>query len=563
MSQTDPAMRWAQACTAAALVAIDPRLGGASLRAAPGPVRDVWLAYLRALAPGRSFVRLPASIDEERLDGGLDLPATLALRRPVRTAGLLAQATGGFVCLAMAERTAATTMARLSASLDLGADICIIALDEAHEDEDGPPPALMDRLAFHIDLTALTHRDALPTADLADTIVDARARLASVTQDDACGAVLVATAARLGIASLRAPLLALRAARAACALRNARKVGDDDLALAAALVLAPRATRMPESGAPDAPAEDEPEDQQPPPPDDASETARDAGQRLEQEDLVLEAAKAAIPPDLLDAVAGGAVARTVRQRGGMSEVKGSAARQGRPLPARRGDLRQGRLALVETLRAAAPWQALRGRHGHGDKRRVIVQRDDFRIARYARRVESVAIFVVDASGSAALQRLAEVKGAIELILADCYVRRDSVAMIAFRGRDASLVLPPTRSLVRARRCLAALPGGGGTPLAAGLDAACQLGEALRRKGRAPLVVLLTDGRANIARDGAAGRPPRLRRCHRCSPGHSRRRAAFPGNRHGPARGARRFFTRPAYWRGDGRPLPAPAQCRAS
>jgi magnesium chelatase subunit D len=80
-----------------------------------------------------------------------------------------------------------------------------------------------------------------------------------------------------------------------------------------------------------------------------------------------------------------------------------------------------------------------------------------------------------------------------------------VALIAFRGQGADLMLPPTRSLVRAKRSLAALPGGGGTPLAAGIDALLLLASAERRRGHTPVAVLLTDGRGNIARDGATGR----------------------------------------------------------
>lgn len=91
------------------------------------------------------------------------------------------------------------------------------------------------------------------------------------------------------------------------------------------------------------------------------------------------------------------------------------------------------------------------------------------------------------------------------MLADCYVRRDSVALIAFRGARAQTLLPPTRSLARARRSLAGLPGGGGTPLASGIDAAVALAASVRRRGETPLVVLLTDGQANVARDGTGGR----------------------------------------------------------
>uniref|UniRef100_UPI00313793C4 VWA domain-containing protein n=1 Tax=Variovorax sp. YR752 TaxID=1884383 RepID=UPI00313793C4 len=127
------------------------------------------------------------------------------------------------------------------------------------------------------------------------------------------------------------------------------------------------------------------------------------------------------------------------------------------------------------------------------------------VTRYKQKTRTTTIFAIDASGSSALHRLAEAKGAVELLLADCYVRRDQVAVLAFRGPGAELLLPPTRSLVRAKRSLAGLPGGGGTPLAAGLDAAWALAEGIVRRGDTPLVVLLTDGRANIGRDGQADR----------------------------------------------------------
>ncbi|MBY0337751.1 MAG: VWA domain-containing protein, partial [Acetobacteraceae bacterium] len=161
-----------------------------------------------------------------------------------------------------------------------------------------------------------------------------------------------------------------------------------------------------------------------------------------------------------------------------------------------------RLALLETLRAAAPWQRLRPA---APDHRLAVRKEDFRVRRFREKAESTAIFVVDASGSAALHRLAEAKGAVELLLAECYARRERVAVIAFRGRGAELLLPPTHSLVRAKRALAGLPGGGASPLAAGMDQALTLARLERRAGRTPLIVVLTDGRANIARDGQQGR----------------------------------------------------------
>jgi magnesium chelatase subunit D len=134
-----------------------------------------------------------------------------------------------------------------------------------------------------------------------------------------------------------------------------------------------------------------------------------------------------------------------------------------------------------------------------------VRPEDFRVKRYEERSQSTTIFVVDASGSSALHRLAEAKGAVELLLAESYVRRDQVALIAFRGERAEMLLPPTRSLVRAKRSLAGLPGGGGTPLASGIDAALALADGLRRKGETLSIVVLTDGKANVTRDGKPGR----------------------------------------------------------
>lgn len=178
--------------------------------------------------------------------------------------------------------------------------------------------------------------------------------------------------------------------------------------------------------------------------------------------------------------------------------------RGRPYGSRPCDpSRGGRLQLIDTLRAAAPWQKIRGRMNSAAP--IAVRRDDLRIARFRRPEQSLAIFVVDASGSAAMQRLGETKGAIEQLFAQSYSRRDEVALIAFRKAGAEILVPPTRSLVRARRLLAELPGGGGTPLAAGVNAAAMMAVQAGKRGRTPTIVFMTDGRANVALNGEGGR----------------------------------------------------------
>ncbi|MBP6817201.1 MAG: magnesium chelatase subunit D [Burkholderiaceae bacterium] len=516
---------------AAALLAVDPSgIGGVLLRSAGGPAREDWLAALAQLLPATPGLRrVPLHISDDRLLGGLDLAATLHAGRPVAQRGLLAQADGGVIVLAMAERLSAATAARIAAVLDQGklvterhgvgtrsvSRLGVVALDEGQGADEHLPAPLRERLGIHL----ILDDRAAPPAHTRLQIQAARSRLGSVDLDDDVIEAVCTAAVALGIESVRAPMLALRVARAAAALAGRVQVDAGDAALAAGLVLAPRATRLP------APAESDRADQTPddPPPaaahadpqpatDTQDPAQTDPAPILSEplSDLVLAAARAAIPPGLLAAL----LVRGAGAPRGQSAGRAGAARagvlRGRPIGARRGEPQHGaRLNVIETLRAAAPWQTLRRREaqaaglaGHG---RVRIRREDFHVWRFKQRSETTTVFVVDASGSAALHRLAEAKGAVELLLADCYVRRDSVAVIAFRGQGAEVLLPPTRSLVRAKRSLAGLPGGGGTPLACGIDAAVTLAAAVRARGATPVIVLLTDGRANIARDGSPGR----------------------------------------------------------
>ena len=500
-----------------ALLAVDPvGLAGVVLRGPADPRRDEWLEAFRKLLPADApWRRVPLGIADSRLLGGLDLAASLSAGRPIAQAGLLAEANGGIIILPMAERVESQMIARIAAVLDSGAlrvaregitmaratRFGIVAMDEGASEEEQVTEALSDRLAFRLSFDTTSLQRAAPVMPTRAEIEAARRRLSRVQMPADLPQAFCAAALALGILSLRAPVFALRCARAAAALAGRTEVTREDAALAAQLILAPRARQVPE-----APAEEQeqpPEQQQEP----SNADTQQQQDRPSLEDLVLAAAQASLPAGLLAGL-GVAARQMARQAAssGRSGMMRRSAQRGRPIGARPAAWRAGlRLALVETLRVAAPWQEYRRREKPHHAALVHIRREDVRIRRYKQNSETTTIFLVDASGSAALHRLAEAKGAVELLLADCYVRRDRVAVIAFRGRGAEVLLEPTHSLVRAKRSLAALPGGGGTPLASGIAAGYAMAEASRKRGQTPVIVALTDGRANVTRDGLGGR----------------------------------------------------------
>jgi magnesium chelatase subunit D len=490
---------YADAVWAAAMLAVDPAgLGGMAIRAWSGPLRDSFLKNFCDLVPaGAPVKKMPLHISDDRMLGGIDLTATLQGGRPVQARGLLAEAADGVLIVSMAERLAAGSAARLTAAMDDGGGFAVVAMDEGGEADEAPPAGLLERLAFLIPAAALPEEAADWPSELA--VETARMNFVSIAVPESAVAEICTLAVMLGIGTMRAPVFALRAARAAAALQGHDEVTADDIAIATRLVLAPRATQMPATAAPEERPEDGGQDEAPPEPGEG-DGQEDTSEALE--DMVAEAAKTVLPPALLAAIAAGLGPRRMARGAGKGGTSISMKR-GRPAGTKRGTLGgEARLSLLDTLRAAAPWQAIRQR-ANGQK--IQVRAEDFRIKKFKEQARTVAIFAVDASGSSAVNRLAEAKGAVQLLLAECYVRRDQVALLAFRGRTAECLLPPTAALARAKRCLASLPGGGPTPLATGIAAACAMAAAERRKGHKPLLVLLTDGGANIGRDGKPGR----------------------------------------------------------
>jgi len=495
--------RWAHALEAARLLARNPDLGGVILRARPGPVRDAWIKAYRERLPARlPFITLPAHTDTTRLLGGLDFAATLAAGNPVTTTGLLDSAAGGVLICSMAERMTPARAAILAARLDdTNNTFVTVLIDEGEADDPAPPECLTDRLAFPIDLEGIPAAFATDPGDN-ETPEDLAMSMPAPDFPDDLEDALAVSLARLGVSSLRLHLLCLRCARTIAA-RDARSaISEDDIITALRLVLAGRTDPLPEPPPP------EPDD--PPPPDqNQSETEKDDASHSSPDEALEDRIVEAVQSGLIDLRGDpGSTPRRMRQANvtdGKSGLAVPSWQTGRRIGTRAKPPEGGkRIDILATLTAAAPWQRLR-REGTGEEKRLHILPSDLRIKQFEARQKTLIIFVVDISGSAAIQRLGEAKGAVEYLLTDCYSRRDEVALIGFRGREAEILLPPTRSLVRMRQTLAGVPGGGPTPLADAISKAAMLGAREQRRGKTVTIVFLTDGKGNMTLEGTADR----------------------------------------------------------
>ena len=493
----DPTAVNVQGQLALTLLAVDPAgLGGLHLRARAGPVRDMFCAPLKAMFPNAR--RISPSISDLQLFGGVDIGETLTRGEIIRAKGILE--TPAPLLFTMAERCEPGLAARLAQSLDTSTGHALILLDEGSEDDEIAPKTLTERLAFFVDLEGLRHVELAQMVMEEADIAAAQNRLSSIEIPKDVPVALAVTAVRFGIDSLRAPLIALAAARANAALNNRKTVNEDDLQIAVQLVYAHRATQMPVEDEAEEPEEDTQPDDTP----DTQSPDQDESELNLPDELLIEAVKAVLPFDVLAMLEGAGRVKTATGSGGAGQKK-RGNRRGRPLPSRAGRLDGGnRIDLVATLRAAVPWQTIR-RKQNPERTGVLIRPSDIHVKVFQEVSDRLVIFAVDASGSSAVARLSEAKGAVELMLADAYARRDHVALIAFRGEGAELILPPTRSLVQTKRRLAGLPGGGGTPLASGLKAAAELVQRVRAQGLSPSIAVLTDGRANVPLPGKTGR----------------------------------------------------------
>jgi magnesium chelatase subunit D len=508
------------------------------------------------------FINLPLNITEDRLLGGLALEATLQQGKRVAERGVLAEANRGvlycdelnllddglanYLMDAISRRRLALEREGLSG--DYPTEFVVIGTFDLDEGE--IRPSLMDRVGMLVSVSPVDVPEARmeimsramawdrnpvsvedeyadETSLLRSLIAAGRELLPQVTITFEQLQALSEIALRLGVPGNRADVFAVSAAKAAAALEGRIEVDEADLKLAVQLVLLPRATRLPE---PEPPEEEEPppppppEDEPPPPPEDEENDPEQQQQEEEPqlEDLVMSAMEAEIPTDILAMIQ----ARQARAKAG-SRGEAYNWKRGRHIQSVPGKPGQGRIAIIDTLRAAAPFQSVRKGTANGKKgaklkiktaelgvrgrrvrvgkfapppagSKVEIRSDDLRLKRYKDKAGVLFIFAVDASGSMALNRMREAKGAVTQLLQQAYVHRDKVALISFRGREAEVLLPPSQSVELAKRSLDVLPTGGGTPLASALMTSFRVSQQARQQGiNKTMIVLITDGRGNV------------------------------------------------------------------
>lgn len=556
-----------QAKRAVLAALVNPRAGGLLIGGSKGSAKTLLVRSSSVLLGKQQLINLPLNITEDMLFGSIDIEYAVSKGAKRFAPGLLSRANGNIIYIDEANLLRSellTAVLDTAASgincverdgISYSEQLQFTVIGSMNPEEGILPSHILDRFGMYVDVQgskeiserveimrrilqfeqnpqSFCNTYAKETDDLKKQLEKAQELLAEVNITEAMMTLAAQMCAQAFCAGHRAEIYLLETARALAALAGRTYILPQDMDDAAQLVLVHRMRKPPEQqeeqqeNNEQEPEEDNLENQDdesqdnddddcqlPPPPsneneDDGQDDDDDDNEREDEDNppdenqLAPEERIADIdkhfkmPKMLLDLGKN----RAIRRGSGKRCTTRTDYKQGRYV---RAELPKGKvedLAFDATIRAAAPMQKLREDNGCA----LNIKSEDMRQKVREKRIGNTFLFAVDASGSmGARERMRAVKGAIFYMLQEAYQKRDRVGMIAFRRQAAELLLPITRSVDMAQKCLAQMPTGGKTPLADGLSKALLILSLLNKRDKEmePVLILLTDGRANAVAEG--------------------------------------------------------------